>query len=101
MVCVVTTLALVLVLRDSETLAKFPSYRHEQAEDAITFEEFINGEFGYKTFNGSWWSETELQWKNAVLILPLEQQIAKDIAQGWRSCVVGPGNERDHDPCLS
>ena len=48
------------------TLAQFPSYSHEQAEDAITFEEFINGELGYKTFNGSWWSETELQWKNAV-----------------------------------
>ena len=78
-VCVVTTLALVLVLRDSDTLAKFPSYGHEQAEDAITFEEFINGEFGYKTFNGSWWSETELQWKNAV-ILPLKQHVAKDIA---------------------
>ena len=67
MVCVITTLALVLVLRDSETLAQFPSYAHEQAEDAITFEEFINGEFGYKSFNGSWWSETELQWENAVL----------------------------------
>ena len=65
-VCVVTTMALVLLLKDSDTLAQFPSYAHEQAEDAITFEEFINGEFGYKSFNGSWWSETELQWENTV-----------------------------------
>ena len=34
--------------------------------DKITFEEFINGNFSYKTFNGSWWSDTELQWKNKV-----------------------------------
>ena len=36
------------------------------ASDKITFEEFINGNFSYKTFNGSWWSDTELQWKNKV-----------------------------------
>ena len=99
-VCVVTTMALVLVLRDSETLAKFPSYGHEQAEDAITFEEFINGEFGYKTFNGSWWSETELQWKNAVMLV-FKPHDAKGLAQGRRSCVMGPGDERDQYPCLS
>ena len=35
--------------------------------DAITFDEFINGEFSYSTFNGSWWSDTELQWENSVM----------------------------------
>jgi hypothetical protein len=34
--------------------------------DAITFEDFLNGEFSAKFFNGSWWSDTELQWKDKV-----------------------------------
>ena len=36
------------------------------AADAITFDEFLNGDFAAKSFNGSWWSETELQWKDQV-----------------------------------
>lgn len=32
--------------------------------DAITFEDFLSGEFTAKFFNGSWWSDTELQWKD-------------------------------------
>ena len=42
------------------------SYTSKQSDDAITFDEFINGEFSYSTFNGSWWSDTELQWENSV-----------------------------------
>ncbi len=34
--------------------------------DAITFDEFLTGEFSAKFFNGSWWSDTELQWKDQV-----------------------------------
>jgi hypothetical protein len=34
--------------------------------DAITFDEFLSGEFSAKFFNGSWWSDTELQWKDQV-----------------------------------
>ena len=44
----------------------YPSYTIKQSDDAITFDEFINGEFSYSTFNGSWWSDTELQWENSV-----------------------------------
>ena len=44
----------------------YPSYTSKQSDDAITFDEFINGEFSYSTFNGSWWSDTELQWENSV-----------------------------------
>ena len=50
---------------DGETSLSRNTY-FAQAEDAITFEEFINREFSAKTFNGSWWSETELQWKDTV-----------------------------------
>ena len=50
---------------DGETAPSRNTY-FAQAEDAITFEEFINSEFSAKTFNGSWWSETELQWKDTV-----------------------------------
>ena len=32
----------------------------------ITFEEFINEEFSFNTFKGSWSSSTELQWKDKV-----------------------------------
>ena len=44
----------------------YHSYTSKQSDDAITFDEFINGEFSYSTFNGSWWSDTELQWENSV-----------------------------------
>ena len=60
-----STVALVLVLNNTENSERKNTY-HSQAEDAITFEEFINREFSAKTFNGSWWSETELQWKDTV-----------------------------------
>ena len=46
-----------------ETLAG--SYCESQPS-GITFEEFINGEFSFNTFKGSWSSSTELQWKDKV-----------------------------------
>merc|ERR1712223_234146 len=59
-----STVALVLVLNNTGENSERKNTYHSQAEDAITFEEFINREFSSKTFNGSWWSDTELQWKD-------------------------------------
>jgi hypothetical protein len=39
---------------------------YKAGSDAITFDEFIKSEFAAKYFNGSWWSDTELQWKDQV-----------------------------------
>ena len=64
-VLVSTTLSLALILRDDDASPK--STYQRQSDDAITFDEFLTGHFAYKTFNGSWWSETELQWENEVI----------------------------------
>lgn len=62
------TVALILLLQDDnpDLIQQFDSYGAKQPDDGITFDEFINSEFSYKTFNGSWWDTTELQWKNEV-----------------------------------
>ena len=61
-----SAVALVLVLNyNGENSVSRDTY-NAQADDAITFEEFITSEFRSKTFNGSWWSDTELQWKDTV-----------------------------------
>ena len=80
-----STVALVLVLNNTGENSERKNTYHSQAEDAITFEEFINREFSSKTFNGSWWSDTELQWKDTVnLSVPVLLIIS-------RSCVLGTG----------
>ena len=65
-VFVISTVAIVLLFSGNQTeqFGKFDI----QADDAITFDEFITSEFSHKTFNGSWWSSTELQWKNKVIL---------------------------------
>ena len=35
-------------------------------DDAITFDEFVDGEFLAETFNGTWSTETTLQWDDEV-----------------------------------
>lgn len=37
-----------------------------QGSEPITFEEFLSGAFRAKYFNGSWSSDTEIQWKDAL-----------------------------------
>jgi dipeptidyl-peptidase-4 len=65
-----TTLILVLVLNredqaeETEGIQRYGNYKEKAPEDAITFEEFISRSFSAKSFNGSWWSNTELQWKD-------------------------------------
>ena len=61
-----STVALVLVVNFNGENSVSRNTYNSQADDAITFEEFINSEFSSKTFNGSWWSDTELQWKDLV-----------------------------------
>lgn len=64
-----TTLSLALLLKpeDGRGALNRSSYTQKSSQnDAITFDEFISGHFSHKTFNGSWWSEKELQWKNKV-----------------------------------
>ena len=61
-----STVALVLVVNFNGENSVSRNTYNAQADDAITFEEFINSEFSSKTFNGSWWSDTELQWKDTV-----------------------------------
>jgi len=66
-VLVTTTLVLVLVLNredDTEEIQNFENYEEKIPGDAITFEDFISRSFSAKTFNGSWWSNSELQWKD-------------------------------------
>jgi len=66
-VVVTTTLALVLVLNreeSAEDIQKYGHYNYKAPSDAISFEEFISRSFSAKSFNGSWWSNTELQWKD-------------------------------------
>jgi len=41
-----------------------PSYPARVPDDAISFEEFLHGDFRAKGFNGSWWSDEELQWRD-------------------------------------
>ena len=36
------------------------------AEDAITLDDYLTGAFSAEFFNGSWWSENELQWQDKV-----------------------------------
>jgi len=57
-----STIALLVVFR-GDGKNQFGDFSLQQ-DDAITFDEFLSGEFGFKTFNGSWWSDEELQWKN-------------------------------------
>jgi len=62
-----TTLVLVLVLNreeGAEETKDYEQYKREVSGDAITFEDFISRSFSAKTFNGSWWSTSELQWKD-------------------------------------
>ena len=61
-----SSVALILLLNNEGDNSVSRNTYFTQAEDAITFEEFINREFSSKTFNGSWWSDTELQWKDTV-----------------------------------
>ena len=61
-----SSVALILLLNNEGDNSVSRDTYFSQAEDAITFEEFINREFSSKTFNGSWWSDTELQWKDTV-----------------------------------
>jgi len=59
-----STVALGVALnRNKNSLPDLGTYFTNQT-DAITFEEFIQREFSSKTFNGSWWSDHELQWKD-------------------------------------
>ena len=67
-----TTLVVVLVLNrqdadGAEDTQDYQQYNREVSEDAITFEDFISRSFSAKTFNGSWWSSSELQWKDKVV----------------------------------
>ena len=67
------TLVLVLVLNREEAdeeIQNFSQYDNKAPEDAITFEDFISRSFSAKTFNGSWWSNSELQWKDEVNSCP-------------------------------
>ena len=62
---------LVLVLNrgegaGAEETKDYEQYKKEVSGDAITFEDFISGSLSTKTFNGSWWSTSELQWKDKV-----------------------------------
>ena len=41
--------------------------QYQATGEGITFEEFITRKFSAKTFNGSWWSNDELQWKDKVM----------------------------------
>ena len=50
----------------AEEFQKFGHYDYKANEDAISFEDFISRSFSAKYFNGSWWSNTELQWKDKV-----------------------------------
>ncbi len=34
----------------------------KQGLEPITFDDYINGRYSYKLFNGTWWSNTEIQW---------------------------------------
>merc|ERR1711892_1085506 len=66
-VLLTTTLVLVLVLNREEDAEETQTYSHTDDKapgDAITFEDFISRSFSAKTFNGSWWSNSELQWKD-------------------------------------
>merc|ERR1711892_587963 len=66
-VLLTTTLVLVLVLNREEDAEETQIYSHTDDKapgDAITFEDFISRSFSAKTFNGSWWSNSELQWKD-------------------------------------
>ena len=68
-VLLTTTLVLVLVLNREEDADETQNYSHTDDKapgDAITFEDFISRSFSAKTFNGSWWSNSELQWKDKV-----------------------------------
>ena len=44
-------------------------FSENDANDGITFEDYITGRFNAKYFNGSWWSENELQWKDQVGVI--------------------------------
>ena len=44
-------------------------FSENDANDGITFEDYITGMFNAKYFNGSWWSENELQWKDQVGVI--------------------------------
>lgn len=64
-VAVVSTLSLVVVLQKNNSGERVGyGSKETQAPGAITFEEFITGAFSAKSFNGSWWSEYQLQWKD-------------------------------------
>ena len=63
-VLLTSCVAILVAVRGGERLG-VSSYFDTQS-DAITFEEFIQREFSSRTFNGSWWSDTELQWEDTV-----------------------------------
>jgi len=68
-VVVCTAVILVLVVQGNESDDKIPyqaGYDHTAniRGDGVTFEEFISRTYAAKYFNGSWWSDTELQWKD-------------------------------------
>ena len=49
-----------------EIMKQFDSFGTKQSDAGITFDEFVNSEFSYKTFNGSWSDTNELRWMNKV-----------------------------------
>lgn len=36
----------------------------KQGGEPITFDEYLSGTFSYKGFNGTWWSNNEIQWED-------------------------------------
>jgi len=57
----------VLNTGEDELTTGYRGYNEPAPDDAITFDEFVSNSFAAKTFNGSWWSNSELQWKDEVL----------------------------------
>ena len=57
----VLTTTLVLVVPAGEEPVVEP---RQSAGEPISFTEYITGYFSYKLFNGTWWSNTEVQWKD-------------------------------------
>ena len=46
----------------------FVQYLKYFSDDEFSFEDFITSKFSARSFNGSWWSNNELQWSDVVRI---------------------------------
>jgi len=66
LVLLIATFVLVSVFTtgEDELTTGYRGYNKQAPDDAITFDEFVSNSFAAKTFNGSWWSNSELQWKD-------------------------------------